>query len=132
LAAWEDGTGRVGPAALPESSMRKTSMKATGKSTRKHPQGILRGDEIPNRTHSTARTQANEKATTVNSVRCTCGELCKNEHGLKPHMVRMKCRVREREEHPAPHKAQNLRVFHLPTFSTASQKRKMRLPKHKD
>lgn len=48
-------------------------------------------DEIPKRMDSKLKTQGNEQPTMMNTIRCTCGKLRKNEHGLKIHMVRMKC-----------------------------------------
>lgn len=84
--------------------------------------------EYPIRTDQPVTTNANEIQTT--NLRCICGKVCKNPHGLKIHQTRMKCLRKEpivqrtgfnpgetQEEHPkveSPYSAQYLQAPEAP------------------
>ncbi len=90
------------------------------------------GDEHPNRTDS--RTTTQDKGITTTTIRCICGRICKNEHGLKIHQGRMRCLTAETttqrteatsvktQEEPGPeatHSAQSLLVSPTPAASSS-------------
>lgn len=101
---WKDSNrGREGHQPKLQLPWGGTHKQAMEHSIGLYPQGCLREgeDKHPNRTVKQATNHANGKTTT--SAVCSCGKVCKNQHGLKIHQAKMKCLTGKRvEQHIGP------------------------------